>query len=60
MMRCTSCNVDLEELQQSCPLFEKPASHEKAHVTRNSNPYPTENLRHKRVGPTVIYLIKVK
>lgn len=40
-MRCTFCNVDLEDIRTTCPLCEKPAADEKPHVERIANPYPT-------------------
>ncbi|NLX93105.1 MAG: hypothetical protein GXZ02_04460 [Clostridiales bacterium] len=41
MMRCTFCNVDLEDTGKTCPLCGKPAADEKPHVVRIANPYPT-------------------
>ncbi len=41
-MRCTFCNVDLEDTQQFCPLCAKPAVDEKPRTVRLTNPYPPQ------------------
>lgn len=47
-MRCTFCNVDLEDTRKTCPLCGKPAADEKPHTERIANPYPTiESSAHK-------------